>query len=175
MPSAAAPVQAQLQKVVEAVYADLSFTANDRSGKLNTTRLAQAVNTVTGGVVLHNGSRIATAVPGESQAKFDQRLMALGSGPVPGAFYADGTPLTGEVIRRRASLMSVGDGKYWVSFDGAVAVTNGASGDAFQIGRPFVLDLTAVDLAQAPSSASPRSRATTQRMMRTPWQEVVGP
>jgi hypothetical protein len=74
------------QGLVKARYADLSAQSADTTGKLNTDRLGQAVNDVTGGILDHNGGKLIAPVRGMPQPKFDQTMAGitdadLGNGP----------------------------------------------------------------------------------------------
>jgi muramidase (phage lysozyme) len=75
------------QGMIKARYADLSAQSADASGKLNTDRLQQSVDDVTGGILDHNGGKLIAPVRGMPQAIFDRTMAGvtdadLGNGPV---------------------------------------------------------------------------------------------
>ncbi|WP_247402192.1 transglycosylase SLT domain-containing protein [Bradyrhizobium sp. 76] len=129
---------ASMQDAIDARYAFLSAQAKDSSGNLSTSRLKQATDDVTGGVLSHNGSAVIAPARGMTQAAFDGVLLGLTDADVAGAQTTSGKPITAEFLRGSTRLQAVADGRYLVQVnrdDGNPQYA--ASGD----GKPFVLDL----------------------------------
>lgn len=105
---------ATLRAATLARYADLT-AADPNAGKdFNEARLQRAVNDVTGGVVVHNGTPIVAPVRGMTQAQFDARMAGLTDADLPGVTTLNGTPITAEYFRRNARLESIGQDRYLV-------------------------------------------------------------
>ncbi len=106
----------QLIEAAKARYADLSNFAGDTSGELNSTRMTQAINDVTGGALTMNGDTVLAPQYGMTQDQFDQTMRNLPPEAVAGAITADGTPITARDIWRQGRLKSIGDGQYLIDF-----------------------------------------------------------
>ncbi len=139
----------QLLEAAKARYADLSNFAGDTSGELNTTRMTQAINDVTGGALTMNGDTVIAPQYGMTQDQFDQTMKNLPPEAVAGAITADGTPITARDIWRQGRLKAVGDGQYLIDFavsgnTPSYAVAAPIQSDS-RLGRvpggPFILDL----------------------------------
>ena len=65
------------QGLVKARYADLSAQSSDTSGKLNSDRLTQSVNDVTGGIVNLNGGKVIVPARGMNQGGFDRTIWGI--------------------------------------------------------------------------------------------------
>ncbi len=139
----------QLIEAAKARYADLSNFAGDTSGELNSTRMTQAINDVTGGALTMNGDTVLAPQYGMKQDQFDQMMKNLPPEAVAGAITADGTPITARDIWRQGRLKSIGDGQYLIDFavsgnTPSYAVAAPIQTDS-RIGRvpggPFILDL----------------------------------
>jgi hypothetical protein len=102
------------QGMVKARYAYLSAQSSDASGKLNTDRLDQAVNDVTGGILDHNGGKLIAPVRGMPQSVFDRTMSGITDGDMAGVSTLNGAPVTADYLRNNATLESVGDGRYYV-------------------------------------------------------------
>jgi len=104
---------AAMSAAVDARYAALSARAGDLSGQVNTNRLKQAANDVTGGVLYHNGPAIAP-FRGASQGDFDGLLRGLTDADLASAHTLDGSVITADYLRGSAKLHAVGQGRYLV-------------------------------------------------------------
>lgn len=129
---------ASMQDAVDARYAFLSAQAKDVSGNLNTSRLKQAVDDVTGGVLTHNGSAVIAPARGMTQAAFDGVLLGLTDADLAGAMTTSGKPITADFLRGSTRLQAVADGRYLVQVNRDEGNPQyAATGD----GKPYVLDL----------------------------------
>lgn len=137
--------------MIKARYADLSAAANDASGKLNSARLTQAINDVTGGVLSHNGGTLIAPVRGMSQADFDRTLAGVTDADLAGVTTLNGAPVTADYLRGNAQLESIGDGKYLLRLgrDAAkpIYAYQGATGE---LPQKFVLNLRGRPLGPQP-------------------------
>lgn len=139
----------QLLEAAKARYADLSNFAGDTSGELNSTRMTQAINDVTGGALTLNGDTVIAPQYGMTQDQFDQTMKNLPPEAVAGAISADGTPITPRDIWRQGRLKAIGDGQYLIDFavsgnTPSYAVAAPVQGDSRLSrvsGGPFILDL----------------------------------
>ncbi len=139
----------QLLEAAKARYADLSNFAGDTSGELNSTRMTQAINDVTGGALTLNGDTVIAPQYGMTQDQFDQTMKNLPPEAVSGAITADGTPITARDIWRQGRLKAVGDGQYLIDFaisgnTPSYAMSAPVQGDSRLSrvsGGPFILDL----------------------------------
>ncbi len=124
-------VRRQADEAIRSAYADLSARAGDYSGIINSKRLREASQMVTGNTVEWAGQTILPPSRTMTQDQFEARMDALPDDV--GAFTASGTPVSGSALRRQGVLEGIGQGQYRVRF---------ASGYALDAsGRPFVLDL----------------------------------
>ncbi|WP_412063758.1 transglycosylase SLT domain-containing protein [Rhizobium sp. SYY.PMSO] len=139
----------QLLEAAKARYADLSNFAGDTSGELNSTRMTQAINDVTGGTLTMNGDTVIAPRRGMTQDQFDFMMKNLPADKVADAMTADGTAITANNIWREGRLKSIADGQYLVAFGirGSVplyAQSAPVQGDS-RLSRvsagPFILDL----------------------------------
>lgn len=147
LPSAAfgSGLEGTRQSVLEAAtarYADLSNLAGDTSGDLNDSRMEQAVNEVTGGMLDFNGEQIIAPRYGMKQDDFDDLMRNLPDGTLNSAVTSEGEPITAREIIRSGRLKAIGEGRYLIAF--------GADGLGFNPvyamkntdeGGPFILDL----------------------------------
>ncbi len=139
----------QLIEAAKARYADLSNFSGDTSGELNSTRMTQAINDVTGGALTLNGDTVIAPQYGMTQDQFDQTMKNLPPETVAGAITADGTPITSRDIWRQGRLKAVGDGQYLIDFSvsgntPSYAMSAPQQGDSRLSrvsGGPFILDL----------------------------------
>ncbi len=106
----------QLIEAAKARYADLSNFAGDTSGELNSTRMTQAINDVTGGILTFNGDTVLAPRYGMTQDQFDQMMKNLPPQQIAGAISTDGTAITAGDIRRQGRLKAIGDGQYLIDF-----------------------------------------------------------
>ena len=113
------PAQAAMYEAALSLYAKSSAEAGDLNGVVNSKRLKNALDRVTGGILNYNGKRIVAPRPGMSQHEFDALVQGLTDadlGPLPRA--DDGSPVGAEAIRRNSVLYSTHDGRYLVSVAG---------------------------------------------------------
>lgn len=130
------------QGMVKARYADLSAQSADTSGKLNTDRLQQSVDDVTGGVLEHNGGKLLAPVRGMPQSTFDKTMYGITDADMAGVTTLNGQKVDANYLRDNATLESVGDGRYFVKLGKdplrPVYAYTGANSDSPQ---KFMLDL----------------------------------
>ncbi len=130
------------QGMVKARYADLSAQSADTSGKLNSDRLAQAVNDVTGGILDHNGGKLIAPVRGMPQAIFDRTMNGITDNDLADVSTLGGEKIDANYLRNNATLESVGDGRYFIKLGKdplrPVYAYQGANSEAPQ---KFMLDL----------------------------------
>jgi hypothetical protein len=139
----------QILEAATARYADLSSMAGDTSAELNSTRMTQAVNDVTGGALTMNGETVIAPRYGMTQDQFDGLMRGLKPEQITGAITADGTQISPRDIWRQGRLKAVGDGQYLIDFSlpgstPAFAQTAPVQGDSRLSrvsGGPFILDL----------------------------------
>lgn len=118
-------------------YADLSNQAGDTSAEFNDTRMQQAIDEVTGGVVDMNGYSVIVPRYGMTQDDFDKRLSQLNDDDLAGVVATNGSAVRARDVRDQARLRAVADGRYIVEFgrpDSPMYATK-------QDGTAFVLDL----------------------------------
>lgn len=101
-----------IRGAVEARYAFLSAQAGDTKGKLVQDRLQQAITDITGGILTHNGAKLIAPARGMPQAQFDSLLYGINERDLAGVTSPAGEPITPAYLRGRATLESVGDGRY---------------------------------------------------------------
>ncbi|MBR0700176.1 transglycosylase SLT domain-containing protein [Bradyrhizobium diazoefficiens] len=143
---------ASMQDAIDARYAFLSAQAKDVSGNLNSSRLKQAVDDVTGGVLTHNGSAVIAPARGMTQAAFDGVLLGLTDADMAGAMTTSGKPITADFLRGSTRLQAVADGRYLVQINRDEGNPQyAATGD----GKPFVLDLRGRKPALASATVGP--------------------
>lgn len=129
---------AAMDAAIDARYAYLSAQANDTSGSVNTSRLKQAADDVTGGVLAHNGAPVLAPWRGASQRDLDATLAAMSDADMAGARTTGGKPITADYLRSAAKLVAFGDGRYLVQVNrNDEAPQYAAAPD----GKPFLLDL----------------------------------
>ncbi|NTG94256.1 hypothetical protein [Rhizobium rhizogenes] len=139
----------QILEAATARYADLSSMAGDTSAELNSTRMTQAVNDVTGGALTMNGETVIAPRYGMTQDQFDGLMRGIKPEQITGAITADGTQISPRDIWRQGRLKAVGDGQYLIDFSlpgstPAFAQTAPVQGDSRLSrvsGGPFILDL----------------------------------
>jgi hypothetical protein len=129
---------ASMQDAVDARYAFLSAQAKDLSGASNSTRLKQAVDDVTGGVLSHNGTPVIAPARGMTQSEFDGVLWGVNDQDLAGARTTSGKAIDANYLRSSAKLQARSDGQYYLQVNRdddkpQYAVT--------RAGAPFVLDL----------------------------------
>jgi hypothetical protein len=105
-----------VERVALARYADLSRAAGDVSAVLNTSRLQQAINEVTGGVLDYGGFKLVAPWRGATSGDFRVAVRAISPDDLAGAVHADGTSVSVDEVRSRGKFQSVGDGRYAVFF-----------------------------------------------------------
>jgi len=126
---------------VLALYARRSQVAGDSSGVLNTGRLQQAIQDVTGGMASWSSggglSVFPSPAPGVDTSKFKTWMKGL-----PPALFEDVAGLDGETAREltlsKGRLVGIGRGRFLVSLSSA----NDARGNRYLLkddGEPFVL------------------------------------
>jgi len=141
------PAQAAMYEAAISLYAKWSAQEGDLSGVVNTKRLNQALNYVTGGILNYNGKRIVAPRAGMSQPDFDALMAGLTDadlGPLPRA--ADGSPVGAESIRRNGVLYSTHDGRYLVSVAGVTLF------DPIQPTKFWEIDLSKTPIKNQPYS-----------------------
>ena len=142
------------QSVMEAVtarYADLSNITGDTSGELNDSRMTQAVNEITGGMLDFNGEQIIAPRYGMTQNDFDDLIKNLPDDKLKGMITSGGEQITKQELRRSGLLKAVGEGQYLVQFGAGglgfnptYAMSEKVTGDSITSrvgGGAFVLDL----------------------------------
>ncbi len=127
-----------MQDAIDARYAFLSAQAKDNSGNLNTSRLKQASDDVTGGVLAHNGAPVIAPVRGMTQPQFDGVLWGVTDADLAAAQTTGGKAITADYLRSGAKLQSVADGRYLLQVNRDDDHPQYA---ATKLGMPFVLDL----------------------------------
>lgn len=138
----------QLLEAATARYADLSHLAGDTSGDLNDTRMTQAINEVTGGMLDMNGTSIIAPRYGMTQDEFDTALGGLTDADLAYAATSEGASISARELRTYGRLKAIGEGEYLVEFGpegGATyAMSKPRQADSrmsFVGGGPFVLNL----------------------------------
>jgi hypothetical protein len=138
----------QLLEAATARYADLSHLAGDTSGDLNDTRMTQAINEVTGGMLDMNGSSIIAPRYGMSQDEFDTALGGLTDAELANAVTSEGISISARDLRTYGRLKSIGEGEYLVEFGpegtATYAMSKPVQADSrtsFVGGGPFILNL----------------------------------
>ena len=96
--------------LIFARYADLMGGKAD--AVVNTSKLRQAVQDVTGGTIDYGRVRLIAPWPGATYNDFRQAVRMIEPGDLNGATYANGKPVVPEEIRSKANFVSVGDGLY---------------------------------------------------------------
>lgn len=144
---------AALSDAIDARYAFLSAQAKDVSGAPDTSRLKQAVEDVTGGVLRHNGAPLIAPSRGMTQAQFDAVLWGVSNDDLKDARTTSGKPIDADFLRGQAKLSARADGQYYLQLNRdderpQYAVT--ASG------APFVLDLRGRKPAVEPTTSAQR-------------------
>lgn len=129
---------AAMSAAIDARYAYLSAQANDASKNLSASRLKQAADDVTGGVLYHNGSPLVAPVRGMGQRELDGIVYGLTDKDMTGAQTSGGQKITADYLRSSAKLRSRADGVYYVQINQDDARPQYAVTEA---GTPFVLDL----------------------------------
>ncbi len=131
---------ATMRSAVIARYADLTAQSGDR--KFSETRLKQATDDVTGGILSHNGAQFIAPQRGMTQSTFDRVLWNLTDQDLAGATTLAGEPVNRDYLRRNAQLESYGDGRYLVRLGSdpmrPIYAVQGANTER---PAPFVLDL----------------------------------
>lgn len=133
--------------VVQAAQALYAYDANakgDFSQTLDRTRLLNAMDRVTGGVLDFNGHKIIAPERGMTQSQFDGVMDAIPDSLLAGAHSADGRPVTADLLRRYGTLRSIGDGRYQVKIGGYDVLAGAAPGAS------FVLDLRGITAKPPP-------------------------
>lgn len=118
-------------------YADLSHQAGDTTGEFNDTRMQQAIDEVTGGVVDMNGYSVIAPRYGMTQDDFDKRLSQLTDDDLSGVIAKNGSAVRARDVRDQGRLRAIADGRYIVEFGRPEAPMYATKQD----GSAFVLDL----------------------------------
>lgn len=129
---------ASMQDAIDARYAFLSAQAKDLSGSPNSSRLKQAVDDVTGGILLHNGAPVIAPARGMTQRQFDGVLWGVTTDDLKAAQTTSGKPIDADFLRGSAKLVARADGQYYLQVNRDDAKPQYAVTKA---GGPFVLDL----------------------------------
>lgn len=129
---------ASMQDAVDARYAYLAAQARDLSGSVNSSRLKQAVDDVTGGILTHNGAPVIAPARGMTQAQFDGVLWGVTSDDLKGAQTSGGKAIDADYLRSSAKLVSRADGQYYLQVNRDDTKPQYAVTKA---GAPYVLDL----------------------------------
>ncbi|HMO30406.1 hypothetical protein [Enterovirga sp.] len=137
---------AAMSQAIDARYAYLAAQAGDTTGKPNETRLRQATNDVTGGVLWHNGAPVIAPVRGMDQRGFDSIMAGITDGDLAGVTTGSGRPITANYLRSSARLQAVGEAQYLVVLNRNDAAPQYAT--AF--GKAFVLNLKGREPAPPP-------------------------
>ncbi len=140
---------AVMRGAVQARYADLSAQAADTTGKLDSNRLQQAVDDVTGGVLNFNGGSLIAPQRGMSQPRFDSIMWGINDSDLAGVTDLHGRPVTAGTLRSYGKLESVGDGRYAVRFEGGAYAYTGAN---TEMPQKYVIDLRNRPIGTAPLS-----------------------
>ena len=141
---------AAMSDAIDARYAFLSAQAKDVSGAPNNTRLKQAIDDVTGGILYHNGAAVIAPVRGMQQRDFDATIYGVKDEDLAGAQTTGGKAITADYVRGSAKLQARSDGQYYLQVNRdnehpQYAVTKS--------GAPFVLDLRKIKAGDAPPDA----------------------
>lgn len=118
-------------------YADLSHQAGDTTGEFNDTRMQQAIDEVTGGVVDMNGYSVIAPRYGMTQDDFDKRLSQLTDDDLSGVIAKNGSAVRARDVRDQGRLRAVADGRYFIEFGRPESPMYAVRQD----GSAFVLDL----------------------------------
>ncbi len=129
---------ASMQDAIDARYAFLSAQAKDVSGAPNSSRLKQAVDDVTGGILSHNGAPLIAPARGMTQKEFDGVLWGVTDADLAGAQTTGGKAIDAGYLRSAAKLQARSDGQYYLQVNRDDAKPQYAVTKA---GTPFVLDL----------------------------------
>lgn len=140
---------ASMQDAIDARYAFLSAQAKDASGNLNTTRLQQATDDVTGGILTHNSAKLIAPVRGMTQSQFDGVLWGVTDQDLAGVQTNSGKAIDAAFLRSSAKLQAVQDGRYILQVNRDNAKPQYAS----KGGVPFVLDLRGRKPVEVPMDA----------------------
>ncbi|MBB4066751.1 transglycosylase SLT domain-containing protein [Gellertiella hungarica] len=147
-PSVFAPaLEGARQQILEAArarYADLANQVGDTSGQLNDSRMQQAVQEVTGGLVEMNGHQVIAPRYGASQQEFDQLLEGLSDADLQGAVTSSGTRVKPQDLLNEGRLRAVADGRYVLEFgpeDAPTYALRQPSPGSYGGPSVFVLDL----------------------------------
>jgi len=97
-------------------YADLSSQAGDTSGELNDTRMQQAIDEVTGGVLDMNGFPVIAPRYGMTQDELDKRLEQITDDDLSGAITSTGMRVRADDLVSQGRLRAVADGRYILEF-----------------------------------------------------------
>lgn len=127
-----------MSQAMDARYTSLSAQAGDTSGVPNRTRLKQAADDVTGGILYHGGAPIIAPARGMSQSQFDGVMAGISDADVAGMTTGKGTPISADYLRNSTKLHSLSTGRYLVQVNADDANPKYAAGPG---GKPFVLDL----------------------------------
>lgn len=147
-------LEAARQSILEAAtarYADLSNIAGDTSGELNSERMTQAVNEVSGGMLDFNGETVVAPRYGMKQNDFDALMKDLPENALRGMVTSDGVEITARELKKYGRLKAVGEGQYLIAFGvqglglpPTYAMSAKVTGDSITSrvgGGAFVLDL----------------------------------
>ena len=108
----------------------------------SSSRLKQAVDDVTGGILSHNGGQFIAPQRGMPQATFDRVLWSVTDQDLAGVTTLAGQPVTRDYLRGSAQLESYGDGRYLVRLGRDPARPTYAVRSAnTEMPEKFVLDL----------------------------------
>jgi hypothetical protein len=135
---------AKIDQMIKARYTFLA--ANDPKGtEYSSSRLQQAVDDVTGGIVSMNGGRTVAPERGMSQSRFDGLMNGITDTDLAGVTDQNGRAISANYLRSQGHLEAIGPGQYMVNFAGPgekpiYAYTGW--GDAPGGVRRFNLDLT---------------------------------
>lgn len=145
---------AAMSDAIDARYAYLSGQAHDDSGELNTQRLRQATDDITGGVLSFNGAKVIAPWRGATQREFDDAVWSFSDKDLAGMRTAGGKAVSADFLRGSAKLQAFGDGTYLVQLNRDDANPQYA---ARADGSPYVLDLRNRPKGAAPQSVEPFS------------------
>lgn len=140
---------ATMSQAIDARYASLSAEAGDTTGSLNSKRLQQAGQDVTGGILYQNGAPIIAPTRNMTQRQFDGVMAGITDADVVGMSTGGGKPISADYLRSSSKLHALLTGRYLVQVNADDDHPKYAQASD---GKAYVLDLR--NRASVPVSAT---------------------